>query len=163
MGWVLLLRDYYLVLCDQVGPQIEIKYKQGGKQFIHRASHRWTKFSGDNAHCTCTVHKLCLFWKVLAGTSTSCSHTPSSSETLYPGALKLVSGGQLSPSPTSPRRSDNGVDPAHLGGHAPGVPQQRRGEDRAARDQRNRSVSVLIKYTARCPLFFILNPVQWTL
>ena len=93
---------YYLVLCAQVGPQIEIKYKQGGKQFIHRASHRWTKFSGDNAHCTCTVHKLCLFWKVLAGTSTSCSHTPSSSETLYPGALKLVSGGQLSPSPRSP-------------------------------------------------------------
>ena len=82
---------YYLVLCAQVGPQIEIKYKQGGKQFIHRASHRWTKFSGDNAHCTCTVHKLCLFWKVLAGTSTSCSHTPSSLETSYPGALKLVS------------------------------------------------------------------------
>ena len=161
---------YYLVLCAQVGPQIEIKYKQGGKQFIHRASHRWTKFSGDNAHCTCTVHKLCLFWKVLAGTSTSCSHTPSSLETSYPGALKLVSvrveDNSLlpHPPPAPPRRSDHSVDPAHLGGHAPGVPQQRRGEDRAARDQRNRSVSVLIKCTACawCPLSFIVNPVQWT-
>ena len=29
-----------------VGPQIEIKYKQGDKTFIHFASHRWAKFSG---------------------------------------------------------------------------------------------------------------------
>ena len=29
-----------------VGPQIEIKYKQGGKSFIHQASHRWAKLSG---------------------------------------------------------------------------------------------------------------------
>ena len=38
-----------------------------------------------------TMH-IIVFYKVLAGTSTSCSHTPSCLETLYPGALKLVSG-----------------------------------------------------------------------
>ena len=108
-----------------------------------------------------TMH-IIVFYKVLAGTSTSCSRTPSSLETLYPGALKLVSGRveETLSFPTSPRRSDHGVDPAHLGGHAAGVPQQRRGEDRAARDQRNRSVSALINYTARFLLYSEL--VQWT-
>ena len=41
-----------------VGPQIEIKYKQGDKTFIHFASHRWAKFSGkypniDGMNFTC--------------------------------------------------------------------------------------------------------------
>ena len=58
---------YYLVLCAQVGPQIEIKYKQGGKQFIHRASHRWTKFSGDNAQHMHSAQIVCSgrYWLVL--------------------------------------------------------------------------------------------------
>ena len=30
-----------------VGPQINIKYKSGDKTFIHQASHRWAKFSGE--------------------------------------------------------------------------------------------------------------------
>ena len=30
-----------------VGPQINIKYKSGDKTFIHQASHRWSKFSGE--------------------------------------------------------------------------------------------------------------------
>ena len=69
-----------------MGPQIEIKYKQGGKEFIHRASHLWTKFSGEaSRQLKLTDHES---MKVLVGTSTRCFPTHKLLETYYLGVLR---------------------------------------------------------------------------